>query len=229
MTTRSESSCSSCLQMFSLVIVLAATANVLAEPILLSELIQSNGHVVSGNSRFDQFTVLQTGDMPFPDAINVMPIQDANGNFGIRFQGGFVDTVAPGPSELTISYRATVLDESQGLFTGAQLAGNAVAVGQATVEVHVDLMGANLSEPLTIYDDSVAGTMLLNSAMIHPGVAGANIDLFVSAESNAPLAAGTLSFIDMTFQQTHMPEPNHMLSLTLMGAVFLLQRRKRRC
>ncbi|MEZ6117519.1 MAG: hypothetical protein R3C28_13235 [Pirellulaceae bacterium] len=229
MTTRSKSWCSICLRMFALVIALVGPASVLAEPILLSELIQSNGHVVSGNSRFDQFAVLQTGEMPFPDAINVMPIQDANGNFGIRFQGGFVDGAAPGPSELTISYRATVLDESQGLFTGLQLAGNAVAVGQATVEVHVDLMGANLSEPLTIYDDAEAGTMLLNSAMIHPSVSGANIDLFVSAESKTPLAAGTLSFIDMTFQQTHMPEPNHLRPLVILGALFLLQRRRRRC
>ena len=197
-----------------------------AEPILLSELIASNGSVVAGNSLFDLFQVTPIGEMPMPDAINVIPIQDAQGNFGIRFQGGFLDGPNDGPSSLTISYRATV-SNNEDVFSGVMLAGNPASIGQALVQVRLDLPGVNGDDPL-IFDSQTDGTLLMDHANIQPMLGTMNIDLFISAHVTGPSSAATASFVDMTFGQTNIPEPSGLTSNLIAMAGLMLPLRRRR-
>ena len=74
----------------------AAQADVLGDPVALSTLVQPDGSIQVGDKIFNNFTYTPTGDMPGADRVNVIPITDVDGNFGLRFQGGFHDVAGGG-------------------------------------------------------------------------------------------------------------------------------------
>ena len=101
---------------------LAATT--IGDPVSLSTLVgDSSASVVAGDKRFANFGYLRTGDMPAATAINVFPIRDDDGSFGIRFQGSFVDTPAAGSSDALVTYQAAVIGP-QYRIVGARLSGD---------------------------------------------------------------------------------------------------------
>ena len=99
----------------------------MAATMTLEELV-SGGSITSGDKKFDEFGYEWDGDMPPPDRVNVVTIEDSQGNFGIQFQGGFLDLAGGSSSAATITYR--VSPTSSGLFiSDAHLEGNPEVVG----------------------------------------------------------------------------------------------------
>ena len=60
-------------------------------PVAVSTLIVPGGTIVVGDKTFTNFGYTFTGDMPGPVGVNVVPITDDAGNFGIRFQAALID------------------------------------------------------------------------------------------------------------------------------------------
>src|SRR5690606_10148381 len=86
------------------------------------------GGIVIGDKVFRQFVYSPTGDMPSAQNVNVVALQDINGNIGIRFQGAFGDFPDPGgagdqvASDAGISFLVEVTDPLQ-LISTAHLSG----------------------------------------------------------------------------------------------------------
>ena len=72
---------------------LSQAAMILGDAVLLSELVD-DGSITAGDKEFSDFTYASTNDMPDASGVNVIPIKDDAGNFGIRFQGAFIDSSA---------------------------------------------------------------------------------------------------------------------------------------
>ena len=73
--------------------------------------------------------------MPSSSAIDVFPIQDDSGRFGLRFQGVFQDLLTSGTSSSTLRYHLATADERY-VVTGANLQG--VPVGYQNSFIAVD-------------------------------------------------------------------------------------------
>jgi hypothetical protein len=106
----------------------AASSITLDDPVVLASLL-CGGSITVGDKLFDEFSYSSTGDMPKAHKVKVIPIQDSDGNFGVRFQGGFVDFYGDGPSDALITYRVTVLDPLF-LISDVHLAGNPDVIGK---------------------------------------------------------------------------------------------------
>ena len=86
--------------------LLAVTLFVTPAPaaVTIQDLIVDQGSITSGDKLFDQFTFSSSGDMPTADQVEVIAITGANGDFGIRFFGGFVDVADDATSVLSVGY-----------------------------------------------------------------------------------------------------------------------------
>lgn len=192
-----------------------------AATISLGELIRTNGTIVSGDKEFSEFAYAATGDMPVADNVNVIAFEDTLGNFGLRFQGGFLD--APDPrnqaSDALITYRVRVTDPGR-LISGASLAANIVARdgGSGTVtETFLPIFDLT-DEVLRI---PTSGDSLIDSIVFDEP------QPTLLAQKNILMRATTsqvdLSFVDQTYSQ--IPEPASA-SLLIAGALGLLARRR---
>src|SRR5262245_45010115 len=86
----------------------SSAATIIGTPVALSTLLVPDATIVVGDKTFGGFTYSITGDMPPAPLVNVIPITDDAGNFGIRFQGAFIDTTgAVGGSDALITYTVT--------------------------------------------------------------------------------------------------------------------------
>jgi hypothetical protein len=189
---------------------------------LLSTLLTGDS-VTVGDKLFDQFSYVSTGDMPDASGVNVLPFVDDNGNFGLRFQGGFVDLFdgdggGPGnPSDALLSYRVTVLDPAF-LISDVTLAGNPSVIGAS------GLIGVTetflLDDPfvsLNIFDNQPGGpTQLVDSSLLTNPLKSLHVQKNIIAFADLEGSAATLSFVDQTFSQVAVPEPS-TISLLLLG------------
>ncbi len=185
----------------SLLCVLAGYAPLSAEPIPLSDLLDG-GSIVSGDKEFSEFTYASTGDMPTADRVNVILHQDADMNFGLRFQGGFLDLPGNGASDALITYKVNVTDPGR-MITGAHIAANVVSPPDGT--------GTITESFLPIFNAT-------DEVLRIPTVDGLNTDSIVfpdalselTVQKNILLSARDdgqvdMSFVDQTFEQ--VPEP----------------------
>lgn len=194
--------------------VLVSSSQVLAATMPLSSLL-SGATIQSGDKLFSDFTYAETEDMPTADAINVISIQDGDGNFGIRFQGGFVDLPGGSTSDALITFQVSVTDAERTII-GATMAANTLPVSAGLSSVSetflpdVVVPGDQLfvSSDTSLFD-TVAFTMPMSTMMVQK-----NILLAATADTSA-----TLSFIDQTFSQ--IPEPRALILLIagLLGLV----------
>ena len=179
-----------------------------AQAEILQDLIDAGSAIVSGDKRFDNFGYLSTGDMPTADAINVVAITDANGNFGLRFQGGFVDLAGGSPSDALITYRVTVTKPDFEI-VGARLAGNPAVTGaEPNGFIGVTESFLPLSESLNIsaQNATVNPTAEIAFAQRHK-----TLNVQKSILGAAGRNAVTLGFVDQTFVQ--VPEPGSLILL----------------
>jgi hypothetical protein len=193
-----------------------------AAPIPLKELIDTNGTMVNGDKEFSEFTYAATGNMPLAENVNVIPFQDAEGNFGLRFQGGFLDAPDPNDqaSDTLITYRVRVTDPER-LISGAHLAANLFAQdgGSATVtETFLPLFKAT-DEVLRI----PSGGEVIDSIIFD--VPQSDLVVQKNILMRATVSQVDLSFVDQTFSQ--VPEPSSAI-VWLPGLACIVLRSRRR-
>ena len=199
----------------------ALAVTVSAEAIMLSELIETNGSIVSGDKEFSNFGYAATGDMPSSDRVNVITIEDTDGNFGLRFQGGFVDLPGDGASDALVYYDVRVTDQERAI-TGANLAANIVASEGSSgtiTETFLPIFDMT-DEVLRIpTDDNRLKDGITFPETVQEMQVQKNI-LFIAAEGGQV----DMSFVDQTFPQ--VPEPSSSI-LFLMGGVAMMLKRRR--
>lgn len=191
----------------------AATITYPDEAVLLSSLLGGDTLVV-GDKTFGDFTYIASGDMPPATGVNVIPLI-SDGDYGIRFQGGFIDTVGDGASDSLITFSVTAPGE---WIIGANLAANPTAtdgVGSITETF--------LPEQTTALISVTSGVNLVDSVMFDAPVQTLNVqkDILLLAEG----APATLSFVDQSFPQVPEPTSGLLCSLGLLGFLGLRRRR----
>jgi hypothetical protein len=194
-------------------------------PVALSTLVGNpQASYTVGDKVFTGFSYLSTGDMPSAAGVNVAAFIDNSGNYGIEFQGAFVDLPSSqGGSDAKIAYHVAVADPSKFLISDAHLAGNPVLLGTAgsisVTETFLPL-GAAGEHTMKIYADESAGSKLTDVTFFNPPTAGLDVqkDILVIATPSSQTV--TLSFVDQTFSQVAVPETSTMF-LSLIGIVGL--------
>ena len=205
---------------FSFLLIASTT---FGETILLSELIESNGTVTSGDKEFSEFTYAATGDMPTSDRVNVVTFEDSLGNFGLRFQGGFLDLPGDGGSDALITYTVNVTDPSQQI-SKAHIGANVISPndGSGTITETFFPTFTGEDEFLRIptedgqwvdwieFDGPVSSLQIQKNILFAAGPSG-QVDM---------------SFVDQTFEQ--VPEPGTFaLAILALCGLFGAARRVR--
>lgn len=185
----------------------SARALTLGDPIALSSLLD-DGELCVGDLLFSEFSYSATGEMPSAENVNVIPIVDDFGFFGIRITGGFIDTsFSPGASDAVLGFRVSVKDRGP-LISDVHLAGNPNLLGQTVGSISVTET-INFEHQLEIFDDSFLGTQLVDWVEFEP-----TAELSLVLKDILALAiqgTATLSVIDQTFSR--VPEPGTLLLL----------------
>lgn len=208
-----------------------SAATIIGSPVALSTLVTPGGTITAGDKTFTNFTYNFTGDMPPAVSVNVIPITDDAGNFGIRFQGAFIDTAGlAGGSDALITY--TVTAALGRLISDAHIEGNPTRLGTlGSMSVTETFLPLNQVPPyrMSIYDDQNLGVKLVDSTVFTP-IQSLNVqkDILGLAKLNPNNPEGpqtvTLSFVDQTFSQ--IPEPTTVMLLLggVMGIGFVRRR-----
>jgi hypothetical protein len=198
-------------------------------PVLLSTLVNNvEASYTVGDKKFTGFSYLATGDMPGPGGVNVAGYIDDDGNYGIQFQGAFVDLPSSqGGSDAKIEYMVEATDPHK-LISDAHLSGNPTLLGtQGSISVTETFipLGANGEYTMKIFDDESVGQKLVDWTYFTPPVRKLNVqkDILVIATPNSQTV--TMSFVNQTFSQT--PEATS-LTLALVSLVSLGAYRRRR-
>ena len=207
-------------------LVVASTAS--AQSLKLSELLGADRSAQSGDKLFRNFTYSATGDMPMAEDVNVIPIVDDDGNYGIRFQGGFIDHPGGGASDVLITFDVAVMPASGMLISDAHL-----SMDGAVVE------GAGLASVTETFLPLVTdGSMSVFSAGPESNTPPKLVDWIyfeqpfevVSVQKDILLLAGTgvvtVSSIDQTFSQVPEPAAGLMSLAGLLGCAMARRRRR---
>src|SRR6476469_5862623 len=212
-----------------------SAGTIIGTPVALSTLLVPGATIVVGDKTMAGFTYSITGDMPAAPLVNVIPITDNAGNFGIRLQGAFIDTTgAVGGSDALITY--TVTAGANHLISDAHLEGNPVRLGTlgsiSVTETFLPL-GAQGQYTMKIYDDqNVNPPKLIDNTVFATPVKTLNVqkDILGLAKVNPSSPEGpqtvTLSFVDQTFSQIVIPEPTTVALLFAGTFGFALVRRR---
>ena len=186
----------------------------------LSQLVSGgNSEGISvGDKNFDNFSYFSTVDMPIAANVNVIGIIDGDGNYGLRFQGGFKDLFDPGneSSDSLIGFDVSVADPRTHLISDVHLFGNPALSADGSLnafaEVVETISGAFGNAQLRIQNDLNG---LINAAWIDPlpsPVSTLHVVKDIQLFSTDGVRA-TISFVDQTFSQTVIPEPSSMALL----------------
>ena len=158
--------------------------------------------------------------------LNVIPIEDCDGNFGIRFQGAFLDLPGGGASDALISYAVAAPGP---LLTGAHLFANTTVSGSGLVQISETFLPPFTDVSLNVFDNGtvqqLADSVKFNTSADYTGpvsVLPVQKDILLLADETGGIA-GTLSFVDQVYHQ--VPEPT-AISLFLIGMVAIIRRRK---
>jgi hypothetical protein len=191
----------------------AAIIGVIGTPISLTTLLVDGETLTVDDKVFSEFEYTFTGEMPAPAGVNVIPIQDSDGNFGIRFQGGFMDLPSSqGPSDALIEYNVASTGR---LISDAHLIGNPNVLGDvgsiSVTETFLPL-GPGGQYTMEIFDDeNLNMAVLMDQVFFMPPVQMLSVQKDILAIAVAGSQSVTLSFVDQTFSQ--IPEPITLASL----------------
>jgi hypothetical protein len=206
-----------------------SAATIIGTPVALSTLLDPGDSLVVGDKTFTEFGYSFTGNMPAPTLVNVIPIQDDDGNYGIRFQGGFTDLASsPGASDALITY---MVEAGPGrLISDAHLAGNPNVIGNlgaiSVTETFLPL-GQGGEYTLEIFDDeNVNMAQLMDMTFFVPPVKKLSVQKDILAIAVPGGQSVTMSMVDQTFSQVAIPEP--ALGALVLSGVFALGIGRRR-
>jgi len=217
------------LALLAMVAALATTATP-AKATLLSTLIDNGGTLQVGDKLFSGFQYKSSGDMPAAGGVNVSPFTDGMGNYGIEFQGAFLDFLGNGGSDALIKFKVTVLDPSKEI-VGVNLSGNPDVVGgNGVMSVTESFLPDVTTATLNIYDITPGAQKLADSIMLGQGYKTFNVQKDILGFSAGGVA--TMSFLRQAFVQADgpiIPEPaTATMMIVGLGAVCLVGLRKRR-
>ena len=208
---------------FAVALVAGVYSSTPAATVPLSDLLDG-GEFTSGDNVFTDFTYSKNGDMPAADGINVIDISDDDGNFGIRFNGSFIDSAGGNASDGLITFNVSVPDDVNREIVGVNLLANpAVFNGPGLASVTETFVPTIPDDKLVIYDfgggdDKLVDSIVLSGYKTLP----VQKDIILHAMGDG---AVTMSFIDQTFVQ--VPEPAGLaLILASFAGIGLLRRRK---
>ena len=202
-----------------------------ARATLLSTLLNEGGFLQVGDKFFDGFTYSWTGDMPDPSAVTVVAYVNPAGDFGLQFQGAFLDFLGGSGSDALLGFHVTVLDPDFAI-TGATLTGNpAVLGGNGVMSVTETFLPDNPFATLNIYSISPGTSKLTDSVTFAQEYHSLYVQkdiLAYSAASNGGVP--TLSYFTQTFQQSpsiNIPEPASavLLGIAMSGLALVCLRR----
>jgi hypothetical protein len=206
-------------------------ATIVGPTVTLASLLTPGATLTVFDKTFSEFQYTASGDMPIPANVNVTPIQDDFGNYGIRFQGGFMDLAVntPGPSDALIEY---MVEAGPGyLISDAHLMGNPNVMGEFgainVTETFLPL-GAGGEYTMEIFDDENADmAQLMDETFFLPPVKKLSVQKDIAAFAPPNGMAVALSFVDQTFSQVIVPEPVTVVSLVSSIVAMGLWRRGR--
>jgi hypothetical protein len=214
----------------------SSAATIIGAPVVFSTLANVPGAtIVVGDKTFGGFTYTPTGDMPSAALVNVIPITDNAGNFGIRFQGAFIDTTGVvGGSDALITYNVSA--DASHLISDAHLEGNPSRLGPlgsiSVTETFLPL-GANGQFTMKIYDDqNVNPPKLVDNTVFTTPVKTLSVQKDIlglaKVNPNSPdlPSTVTMSFVDQTFSQIVVPEPTTIALLFASTFGLALMRRR---
>jgi hypothetical protein len=208
-----------------------------ANSVLLSDLIgDPTGQLIVGDKVFTGFGYSKGGDMPESTGVNVLGLKDVDGNWGLRFQGAFLDLPGGGASDAHVSFMVQVdfLAAQRGVrITDAHL--NLAGVGGGEESFFgVDESFLGRSELLNAFFSTLGPATTANPdvqlsdfTLIVPPTAKLNVVkdiLAIAAAQSTQPARGTV--IDQSFSQ--VPEPTAVALFGLSGLALASVTRGRR-
>jgi len=201
-----------------------------ANATLLSTLLDTGGSIVDGDKVFSGFTYSFTGNMPAPDQVNVTPYTDGAGNFGIQFDGSFLDFIGNGGSDALIDFVVTVTDPTKQI-VGVNLSGNPAVIGGPGVMAVTETFLPHVNNStLNIYDIVIGSTKLSDSILFNQGYSSLHVQKDILGFSNGGVAS--MSVVRQSFIQAQgppIPEPTTvtLMSIGLVGLSIIGLRRRR--
>jgi hypothetical protein len=187
--------------------------------------------IVVGDKIFTGFSYSRVGDMPAATDINVLGFRDLDGNWGVSFQGSFVDLPGGSSSDALIRFMVEV-DNAQNtipqVINDAHLFLGGVGVGdESFFSVDESFLGRNetLNTFVTTIGPGAQQQQLSDETDFTPTATKLTVtkDIFAlaAATSNQP-ARGTV--IDQSFSQ--IPEPMSMVLTGMVGLGLIAVRRR---
>lgn len=185
----------------------------LAHAAMLSDLLVPGASIQVGDLLFDNFSYLQTGDMPAATGVTVSPFTALSGDNGLQFQGAFTDLPGNQGSDALITYRVTDITPG-GSIIGSTLTGvPTVLGGSGVISTTQSFLPSNVTDTLSIFANSPGGSQLTTN-LSFAGLASLNVQdsVLAFAIDGAP----QMSFFTPTFHTTTAPIPEPA-SITLVG------------
>lgn len=212
-----------CAFLFSSAANFSSAATILGPPVPFDSLLAPDASILVGDKLFEDFTYAPTGDMPPAAGVNVIPILDDWGNYGIRFQGAFIDTPGTlGGSDALITFNVTATDPKL-LISDAHLAGNTVLRGIGLASVTETFLP--LFEDMLVVFDSPGSHDLQEEVVFGTPVRTLPVQKDILMLSLGSLANGDfaiMSFVDQTFSQVPDPNQNEIAEPATLGLASLV-------
>ncbi|MBI2826553.1 MAG: PEP-CTERM sorting domain-containing protein [Planctomycetia bacterium] len=198
----------------------ALAVAVLAAPVkaaALSTLIGEHGTMQVGDKLFSDFSYLKTGDMPDASAVNVVPYTDGAGNFGLLFQGAFLDFIGGGGSDALLDFTVTVMNDDK-VITGATLSGNPAVLGGDGAISLTETFLPDDAHSLSIFDIKPGLTKPTDAITFAHGFRTLHVQKDILAFSAGEHGGvPTMSFFTQTFVQSPAPPIPEPATVTLFG------------
>ena len=207
--------------------VAIAVSAIQGATVKLSDLVNNQETITSGDKLFSNFAYATTGDMPDMLDVDVETIEDADGNFGLRFIGGFIDNAGGSSSDALITFDVEPTN-NQNVIVGAVLQANpAVFNGTGLASITETFLPMVEDQSLVVFDFEPGDQDLRAEVVFNQQHEKLSIQKDIILHATGDNSAVTMSFVDQTFMQAPVPEPTAGLLIVTALLGLATFRRKR--